>query len=264
MTVRRAAVAGSFYPADPTALSDSVDSLLAEASARLTDEIPAAKAYVVPHAGHIYSGAIAALAYARIAHRRNTIRRVVLLGPAHRVPVEGLARPCSSVFETPLGRIPVESPNLPMPQLVADSGAHEWEHSLEVQLPFLQRVLQAFVLVPLAVGRATPEEVAEVVDTLWGGPETIVVVSSDLSHYHPYDEARRLDDATMDRVMALDGPIDHQQACGATPLNGLLVVAKRRGLAPTLLGTCNSGDTAGDKSKVVGYAAVEFTEPPDA
>lgn len=264
MTVRRAAVAGSFYPADPTDLTDSVDAMLAQASAGLTGEVPAAKAYLVPHAGHIYSGATAALAYARIALRRKTIRRVVLLGPTHRAPVDGLARPCSSVFETPLGRIPVESPNLPMPQLVADSGAHEWEHSLEVQLPFLQRALQAFVLVPLAVGRATPEQVADVMETLWGGPETIVLVSSDLSHYHAYDEARRIDGATLDRIMAMDAHIDHQQACGATPVNGLLLVAKRRGLKPTLLGACNSGDTAGEKNKVVGYAAVEFTEPPDA
>jgi hypothetical protein len=191
---------------------------------------------------------------------------VVLLGPAHRVPVRGLALPDAQRFETPLGKVEVDLEAVALlrglPQVIDSRQAHAAEHSLEVQLPFLQRVLGEFRLVPLAVGSATAEAVAEVLDRLWGGDETLIVVSSDLSHYLPYDSARQTDRATMDRLLALDGPLDHEQACGATPINGLLLAARRRGLRAELLDLRNSGDTAGDRRRVVGYAAIGFWPGP--
>ena len=209
-------------------------------------------------------GPVAASAYARLAPGRETIRRVVLLGPVHRVPVRGLALPAATAFATPLGSVPVdrEAAELAraLPQVVESTAAHAHEHSLEVQLPFLQSVLGEFAIVPFAVGEASPEEVAEVIELLWGGRETLIVVSSDLSHYHPYGEARQIDRRTADTVLALAGPLDHEQACGATPINGFALCARRHALSPELLDLRNSGDTAGDKSRVVGYAAFTFSE----
>lgn len=257
ISVRPPAVAGMFYPRSAAELARTVDDLLLGAAVDVPPGAPAPKALVVPHAGYVYSGSTAATAFSRLAPASGRITRVVLFGPSHRVPLRGLALPAATLFRTPLGDVPIAHPDLSdLPQVVVDDVPHTAEHSLEVQLPFLQRVLQEFELVPFAVGAARPEEVAAVVDRLWGGPETVLVFSSDLSHYHPYAEARRLDRATVDRMLALDGPLPTDRACGAHAVNGLLASAARRGLATELYGWCNSGDTAGDKQRVVGYAAL--------
>jgi len=228
---RPPAVAGTFYPGDPATLARDVDDALAGARASIGR---APKALIVPHAGYVYSGAVAAKAYAALEPLRATIRRVVLLGPCHRVAVRGLALPSADAFDTPLGRVPVDREAVAalgaMPQVVVSGAAHAQEHSLEVQLPFLQRTLADFTLVPLAVGDASAGEVAEVLERLWGGPETLIVISSDLSHFHRYDDASRIDRVTADAILALDPALDHEQACGATPIAGLLTVARRRGL----------------------------------
>ena len=187
-----------------------------------------------------------------------------MLGPVHRVPVRGLALPGVEAFATPLGAVPIDRDACravqALPQVVTSDPAHALEHSLEVQLPFLQKVLGDFALVPLAVGMVTVEEVAQVIERLWGGRETLMVISTDMSHYHAYEEARRIDGATVDRIAALATDIDHDEACGATPLNGLLWVAKARNLSIKLLAACNSGDTAGGKSQVVGYSSFALYE----
>ena len=262
-SIRPAAVAGMFYPGERRALAAHVEDLLARAA----DAEPRAafpKALVVPHAGYVYSGAVAARAYAELAAARGAVRRVVLLGPVHRVPVRGLAAPGAAAFETPLGTIAVDHAALralhDLPQVVTSDPAHAMEHSLEVQLPFLQAVLGEFSLVPLAVGAASVDEVAEVLERLWGDAETLIVISTDLSHYHSYDEARSVDAATLARIAALATDIDHDEACGATPLNGLLSCAKRRELPLRLLAACNSGDTAGGKDRVVGYSSLALDE----
>lgn len=268
--VRPPAVAGTFYPAEKPVLTSSVAGLLAGARAELpaAATCPPPKVLIVPHAGYIYSGSMAARAYARLAPVRDRIRRVVLLGPVHRVPVRGLALPGCRAFATPLGEIAIDPQAVAalagLPQVLVSSAAHAQEHALEVQLPFLQSVLHDFTLLPLAVGDATPDEVAQVLEAVWGGPETLVVISSDLSHFLPYRAARLTDAETVKHILALDGPITHAQACGGTPINGLLLAARRHRLQPHLLGLCNSGDTAGDKQRVVGYAAIAFTEPAHA
>jgi AmmeMemoRadiSam system protein B/AmmeMemoRadiSam system protein A len=259
--IRPAAVAGTFYPGDPESLRSTVRTLLDAAAASKAPP----KALIAPHAGYIYSGPIAASAYAQIAPLADQIRRVVLLGPAHRVAVRGLALPGAAAFSTPLGQVEVDQDAVDrlrdLPQVVVSPAAHAFEHSIEVQLPFLQTVLPTFSLVPLAVGDASPEEVAEVLDRVWGGAETLIVVSSDLSHYLPYAEACRVDRATITTLLALDPVLDHRQACGATPINGLLRAASGRGLSSRLEDLRNSGDTAGDRDHVVGYAAISFIEP---
>lgn len=263
---RPPAVAGLFYPDDPAVLRREVRRFLAMAPAPTS--APAPKALVAPHAGYIYSGPTAAHAYARLAPRAGRIRRVVLLGPVHRVPVRGLAVPSCARFDTPLGGIDIDRAAMTrladLPQVVVDDRAHAPEHSLEVHLPFLQQVLGTFELVPLAVGQATPDEVAEVLARLWGGPETLILVSSDLSHYLPYEKARTVDRATVDAILALAPTLGHAQACGATPLNGLLAFARRLGMRAELLDLRNSGDTAGDRDRVVGYAALALYEPEPA
>jgi len=262
--IRPAAVAGMFYPGTPAVLGAAVRAYLAEAQspAEATPALP--KALIVPHAGYVYSAPVAAPAYRRIAAGRGAIRRVVLLGPVHRVPVRGLALPAAEAFATPLGTVPVDADAvrraLKMPHVVVNAAAHALEHSLEVQLPFLQTVLDEFSVVPFAVGDASAAEVAAVIEGLWGGSETLIVVSSDLSHYHPYAAARQIDRGTVAAILALDSALDHEQACGATPINGLALCARRRHLKPELIDLRNSGDTAGDKSRVVGYAAFAFTE----
>jgi AmmeMemoRadiSam system protein B/AmmeMemoRadiSam system protein A len=226
------------------------------------------KALIAPHAGYIYSGPIAASAYAQLAPLADRIRRVVLLGPAHRVALRGLALPGAAAFETPLGEVEIDEAAVAelrdLPQVVQSPAAHALEHSLEVQLPFLQTVLREFRLLPLAVGDASTDEVAEVIDRLWGGDETLIVISSDLSHYLSYADACRIDRSTVDTVLALEPVLDHAQACGATPINGLLRAARAHGLAPRLNDLRNSGDTAGDRSRVVGYASISFVETPEA
>ena len=256
--VRPPAVASLFYPGDARALAEEVSSYLDR-----TQEAPLApgfpKALIVPHAGFIYSGPVAASAYDRLRPARGIVRRVVILGPCHRVPVHGLALPRAKAFDTPLGRIPLDEETLAsirsMPQVVESAATHAEEHALEVQLPFLQRVLGEFSLVPLVVGDAAPEKVAEVLERLWGGIETLIVISSDLSHYHSYEVAREIDDATVQAILGFDAGICHEQACGATPVAGMLIAARRKGLAPKLLDCRNSGDTAGEKDRVVGYAS---------
>lgn len=258
-TIRTPAVAGLFYPAEPGQLAHDVQRLLAEA--RPFDLIP--KALIVPHAGYIYSGAIAATAYAALRPIATRIRRVVLLGPTHRVAVRGLALPGVEAFDTPLGRVMLDIAAARaiahLPQVSVSADAHALEHSLEVQLPFLQSVLTDFTLLPLAVGMSTPEEVAEVLEALWGGDETLIVVSSDLSHYLPYAAAQRVDNMTAQSILGLQQPIEHDQACGGTPVSGLILAARRHHLTPHLLDLRNSGDTAGSHDRVVGYAAFAFT-----
>jgi hypothetical protein len=214
---------------------------------------------IVPHAGYIYSGPVAAAAYDELAPARGIVKRVVLLGPVHRVPVRGLALPASDGFDTPLGRVPIDAAArasiADLRQVVTSDPAHAMEHSLEVQLPFLQRTLGPFTLVPLAVGSASVAEVAETIERLWGGEETLVVISTDLSHYHSYDEARAIDGRTLARIAAYATDLQHDEACGATPLNGMLQVARAKGLAIRRLAANNSGDTAGGKGRVVGYSA---------
>lgn len=262
-TLRRAAVAGTFYPGEEARLRADVRQRLAAATRRSKTDTPEPKAIIAPHAGYVYSGDIAAAAYARVASLRGRITRVVLVGPCHRVAVRGLALPGAERFETPLGPIAVDAGAVhslrALPQIVESAAAHAQEHSLEVHLPFLQEALGEFTLVPLAVGDASPQEVAEVLDQLWGGAETLIVVSSDLSHYLPYQMAQRTDSGTVRDMLALDPRIDHQHACGATPVNGLLLVARNRGLTPQLLDLRNSGDTAGDRDRVVGYASLAFS-----
>lgn len=258
---RPAAVAGLFYPADTQSLAREVERLIGSTRSHVQ---PAPKALIAPHAGYVYSGPIAANGYARLASAREVIRRVVLLGPTHRVPVRGLALPAAAVFATPLGPVEIDQAAATrlraLPHVVVSDEAHALEHSLEVHLPFLQRVLGEFKLVPLAVGDATPEEVASVLEALWGGPETLILVSSDLSHYLPYGEAVSTDRATCEAILALRTDLNHEQACGATPVCGLTLAAQRKGLRPELIDVRNSGDTAGDKSRVVGYAAFAFYE----
>jgi hypothetical protein len=262
MQIRPAAVAGAFYPAQPETLAHDIAALLQQA--KQSDATSWPKAIIAPHAGYIYSGPIAASVYARLQSARDTVRRVVLLGPVHRVPVRGLALPGVEAFATPLGVVALDQQAITeisdLPQVMESPAAHAWEHSLEVQLPFLQTVLDDFKLVPLAVGDATTEEVAEVLERLWGGPETLIVVSSDMSHFLPYDEAQQVDRATAQAILNLRGPLTHEQACGGTPVNGLLLAARRHKLNPRLLDLRNSGDTAGDKDRVVGYAAFDFME----
>ena len=262
LSVRPAAVAGMFYPESAIVLAREVERMLAGAS-----QAPAArpKAIIVPHAGYVYSGPVAASIYAPLIGLRGTISRVVLLGPTHRVAVDGLALPASRAFATPLGMIPVDqhavAAIVDLPQVIVSDAAHAQEHSLEVQLPFLQAVLGDFSLLPLAVGQASPQAVAQVLERLWGGDETLIVVSSDLSHYLPYAQAQRIDAQTAQAIVDLDPAIDHRQACGATPVNGLLFAARAHGLHGRLIDLRNSGDTAGDKARVVGYGAFAFSEP---
>jgi len=225
---------------------------------------PAPKAVIAPHAGYVYSGPIAGSAFRTLAAAAQSIRRVVLLGPAHFVALRGLALPEHEKFRTPLGDIGMDPEGFPaalrLPQVRVYPEAHLREHSLEVELPFLQVLLGEITLVPLAVGDADADSVAEVLERLWGGPETLVVVSSDLSHYLPAEEARRVDRETAEQIVGLRGPLQPRQACGARPINGLLEVARRRGLSAELLDLRNSGDTAGDPGRVVGYGAFAFHE----
>lgn len=256
---RLPAVAGTFYPADPVALRRMVDGFLAQAEASGAPP----KALVAPHAGYVYSGPVAASIYARLMPVRHAIRRVVLLGPSHRVPLRGIAMSGAREFVTPLGAIPLDREAMAglqdLPQVGVLDEAHALEHSLEVHLPFLQAILDDFSLVPLVVGETTPEEVAEVLDRLWGGDETLIVVSSDLSHYHGYDQARALDQETSELIASLGSTrIDGDHACGCRPLNGLIQAAKRRGLHGEIVDLRNSGDTAGPRDRVVGYGAYGF------
>ncbi len=258
-TARSPAVAGQFYPADPRQLQAMVSGFLR--SAKTSREIP--KALIVPHAGYVYSGPIAASGYACLAGARGIIKRVVLLGPAHRVGFAGIALSSAASFITPLGKVTVDTAAAQdlagLSKILVLDQAHAAEHSLEVHLPFLQEVLGEFTLVPLVVGEVAYETVATVLERLWGGPETLIVISSDLSHYHDYETARRLDAATSHAIEELlPEAIHHEHACGRTPINGLLTVARRLGMSVRTLDLRNSGDTAGTRDRVVGYGAYAF------
>jgi AmmeMemoRadiSam system protein B/AmmeMemoRadiSam system protein A len=262
-SVRPAAVAGMFYPGDARALSAEVDELLGSVDAP-APRLGYPKALVVPHAGYIYSGGVAARAYDELAAARGLVKRVVLLGPTHRVAIRGVAAPSVQAFATPLGEVRIDQQAIAavrdLPQVVVNDRAHALEHSLEVQLPFLQKVLGDFALAPFAVGAATTPEVAQVLERLWGGAETLIVISTDMSHYHAYERARAIDGATIGRIAAFATDIDHEEACGATPLNGLLAFSRQKNLSLKLLAACNSGDTAGGKDQVVGYSSFGLYE----
>lgn len=258
-TIRPAAVAGLFYPGESRQLSAELLTLLGAAAAPASEQ---PKAIIAPHAGYIYSGPTAAAVYSRLIPWGDHIRRVVLLGPCHRVALRGLAAPSVDAFATPLGSIPIDQAAIAslsdLPQVCISDAPHAPEHSLEVHLPFLQAVLESFTLVPLAVGNASPEEVAEVLERLWGDDETLIVISSDLSHFLPYDIARQVDRATSEAILQLSDHILSDEACGALPVNAFLRCAAHHSLRSELIDLRNSGDTAGDKSRVVGYAAFAF------
>jgi AmmeMemoRadiSam system protein B len=256
-------VAGTFYPDDPETLRRAVAAYLETAQ---PPSGPPVKAAIVPHAGYVYSGPIAATAYARLAELRGVARRVVLLGPAHRAPVEGLAIPTADAFDTPLGRVPIDRDALEqarsLPQVFELDAAHAAEHSLEVQLPFLQESLGSFALAPFAIGNTQGEEVARLLDLLWGGRETLVVISSDLSHYLDYETAGRRDRATA-RAIEEQRPeqIGYDDACGRDGIRGLLHAAATRSLEIRTVDLRNSGDTAGPRDRVVGYGSFLAFEP---
>jgi AmmeMemoRadiSam system protein B len=259
--VRPPAVAGTFYPATADALAAVVDELLAVAGAAAPQDARPPLAIVAPHAGYVYSGPVAASAFAVLP--RGGLRRVVLAGPSHFVPLSGLAVPTAAALATPLGRLPVWEDGrrtvLALPGVLADDLPHAREHSLEVELPFLQRRLGEVEVLPLVVGDAGPALVARVLESVWPAPGVALVVSSDLSHYLSHEAARRRDGATAEQILALGPPLSPHQACGAAPLNGLLHAAQRRGLQGRLLDLRTSGDTAGDRSRVVGYGAFSFS-----
>lgn len=270
-TVRSPSVAGFFYPDDPRSLELEVRGYLAEAEKTATNKAQSQqtataltpKALIVPHAGYRFSGPIAASAYRHLVSRRKEITRVVLLGPSHRVALSGLGASSAEAFETPLGRVPVDRDatklSLSLSQVSIDDEAHAEEHSLEVQLPFLQILLESFSLVPFSVGDASGEDVAGVLEALWGGDETLIVVSSDLSHYLSYDEARARDADTTRAIEALQpDQLDWESACGRVPARGLLLIAKAKKLAVHTLDVRNSGDTQGGRDRVVGYGAWAF------
>lgn len=260
MSVRSSAVAGMFYSSDPRELQADVEELLQHAE--IDNEQP--KAIIAPHAGYIYSGPVAANAYASFYKQHIPIERIVLMGPAHRVGFNGIAASSADYFSTPLGEVPVDHDSLK--DCLNDGSvkyfdsAHEHEHCLEVQLPFLQRIFeQYFKIVPMVVGQARPSQVADVLRALWGGPETLVVISSDLSHYHDYKTATQLDKKTTSLIEQFHGDeLDYESACGRLPIQGLLIVAKELGLKCKTIDLRNSGDTAGPQDRVVGYGAYAF------
>jgi len=259
--IREPAVAGMFYPADATELRRDVTNYIEHG--KTPQPLPTLKALIAPHAGYIYSGPIAGSAYACLSSLRSTITRVVIFGPSHRVGFRGIAASNAEAFQTPLGDVPVDTEACEatnrFPFVFHHDLAHRDEHGLEVQLPFLQVMLNSFTIAPFVVGDATGNEVAEVIEALWGGPETLVVISSDLSHYLTYNEAVALDKQTSESIEQLaPDEISANQACGRLPIKGLLLNAKKHHLHPQTIDLRNSGDTAGDKRQVVGYGAYVF------
>ncbi len=256
MSTRTAAVAGYFYDANPDRLRHDVSQLL-DTQDVAGEAFP--EALIVPHAGYIYSGSTAACAYKCLITDPDQVKRVLLIGPAHRVYVDGMAIPSVDYFATPLGDIPLDRPALErigaLPGVRVLDEAHRQEHCLEVQLPFLQTVLSDFTLLPVVVGGATAEQVAAVVDDFTDEPHTLVVISSDLSHFLDYDEARRTDSRTCESILHKATTLRGEQACGAAAINGLMASSWARRLQVKLLQACNSGDTAGQHDRVVGYAA---------
>lgn len=257
--IREAAVAGQFYPGNAGELVTAIEQCLDRAD---TASLPRPKALIVPHAGYVYSGPVAASAYASLRPYREQISRVVLLGPCHRLPVQGMAASSADVFRTPLGDVPLEKESIAgLTEVMIVDDTHAFEHSLEVQLPFLQILLGEFRLLPLVVGDASPRAVATVLESLWGGQETLIVISSDLSHYLDYRSARKRDQATCEAIERLDSRcIGPEDACGCYPIGGMLELAKRRGMKVRTLDLRNSADTTGPMAQVVGYGAWLFTE----
>ncbi len=256
--IRPAAVAGSFYPADPDELRRQIDQFLAQAHSGGRAGLP--KAIIAPHAGYVYSGPVAASAYARLAPGRGSVTRVVLVGPSHRVAFRGLAVDSAEAWRTPLGLVAIDRVAVQalaqLPMVAVLDAAHSQEHSLEVHVPFLQAVLGEFRLVPIVAGDARPDEVATVLDAVWGGPETVIVISTDLSHYLDYRSCRQVDDATTAAIQRLDfAALGRDSACGRVGVGGLLLAAQRRGMDIATLDVRNSGDTAGPKDRVVGYGS---------
>ncbi|MBE9609635.1 AmmeMemoRadiSam system protein B [Chitinilyticum piscinae] len=254
---RLPAVAGIFYPAQANLLYDTISQLLAENQRQLAC---APKALIVPHAGYQYSAAVAACAYSTLQPFAHTYQRVVLAGPAHRVAFSGLCVPATGIFSTPLGEIPLQAPAALTAQTTLSDLPHQLEHSLEVQLPFLQHILPEFTLTPLLAGHTTASAMAEALEQLWGDSGTLIVISSDLSHYLSYDHARQKDRATLQQILRGDADLDGDQACGAIPIAGLLQCIRQHQLTGHLLDYRNSGDTAGDRQRVVGYAALAYCE----
>jgi AmmeMemoRadiSam system protein B len=257
--IRAPAVAGLFYPDDRRELLEMVRGFMSGPAISL----PAPKALIAPHAGFLYSGPIAGAAFAQLQNVRDAITRVVLAGPSHRVAFPGIALSSARTFQTPLGPVPVDYEAVAgiadLPDVTLLDHAHAQEHSLETHLPFLQVALKNFSIVPLVVGDATPDAIAAVFEQLWGGPETLICVSSDLSHYHRYDQAQHMDAATSRAIESLDArSIDAQHACGWLPVRGLIQAARKHGLKARALDVRNSGDTAGSHDQVVGYGAYAF------
>ncbi len=260
MKVRPAAVAGLFYPADAHELRAAVRHHLAA----IAEASEAAKAVIAPHAGYIYSAQVAAHAYAALAAGASSTTRVVIVGPAHRVPFRGVAASSAAAFVTPLGRVPIDTETVAR---LCEGGAvarldeaHREEHCLEVHLPFLQQLFDRFSIVPLLVGSVTTAVLSDVLEAVWGGDETVILISSDLSHYHDDRTARRLDRATCERIEALE-PVGGDDACGHKPINALLEVARRKGLHVRALSMQNSSDTSGSRERVVGYGAFAVCAP---
>lgn len=257
-TSRPPAVSGMFYPDDPRELRDHINIFMNEQSEA---DIDVPKAIIVPHAGTVYSGSIAAAAYRRIQQSRHVIKTVVLLGPTHRFPLRGLGLPSVQIFQTPLGPIDLDTQAMEhlantFSQVKVSDLVHEEEHSLEVQLPFLQCTLSNFRLIPLAVGEASEIDVAEVLNEVWGGAETLIVISSDLSHFHKYKKARRLDEQTAHLIETFQGGnLQDHSACGRIPIRGLLRAARSRNMTIRRFDLRNSGDTAGSRDQVVGYGS---------
>ena len=261
LSTRPPAVAGLFYPDDKNQLQSMLQALLDNdhASPLNGEQVKKIKAIIVPHAGYIYSGGVAASAYRLLEARGHTIKRVVILGPSHRVPLRGMALPSVTNFTTPLGDIPLDTNSLQ--QLLSLNtvqtldDAHAFEHSLEVQLPFLQMLLKDFVLIPIVVGQCDVNAVKAALKIVWGKEETLIIISSDLSHFHHYHSACQIDRNTSDLIVNKDWHLQGEQACGCYPLNGLLKLAQEISLSVCPLDLRNSGDTAGDKDRVVGYGA---------
>jgi AmmeMemoRadiSam system protein B/AmmeMemoRadiSam system protein A len=264
--IRPTAFAGRFYPADAAQLAQQVDAYLGQAGARVTGRAQTPKALIAPHAGYVYSGPVAANAYALLAGGRDIITRVVLLGPSHRIAFRGMAVSAADFWASPLGEVPIDRAAIAalqgVPMLGTLDAAHAQEHSLEVHLPFLQRCLTKFSVVPVLVGDARPEEVAALLDAAWGGPETLIVVSTDLSHYLDYPSCQKADAASVAAIERLDpDSLGRDQACGRIPVGGLLLTAKRRAMEIVTLDVRKSGDTAGPKDRVVGYGSWALYPP---
>jgi hypothetical protein len=253
-------VAGKFYPADPDLLRQDILKMLSIASSKAELQTP--KAIIAPHAGYIYSGPIAASAYACLPKAKKQIRHVVLLAPSHQCPVDGIATTSAEFYLTPLGQIPIDQKaltNADLPYLQVIEAAFALEHAIEVHLPFLQLTLENFSLIPLLVGLATNAQVEKILEKFWGGSETLIVISSDLSHYYPYDVAQVLDKKTADAIIKLEPKgVSSEQACGAAAIKGLLAVAAKKKMHATQIDLRNSGDTSGLKDQVVGYGAFHF------